>query len=163
MDSIQSLPLGKIVAIIAIFGVIFAAGKWVGYVNADRESFKDFIKEVRADIKQILKKLPSVTLAGSSPLRLTDIGKEISRKLKASTWAKEASVSLMSKVRGKHPYEIQEFCIDYMINDFVPTESMDIEIQTCAYDNGIGKDEVLKVLAVELRDELLRRLEMEGE
>lgn len=33
-------------------------GIWIGGVNSDRENFKEFMREVRDDIKTILSRLP---------------------------------------------------------------------------------------------------------
>ena len=52
-------------------GAIFAFGQWKGRVDSDRALFKGLMAEVRNDIKQILRRLPSSTVAAHSPLRLT--------------------------------------------------------------------------------------------
>ena len=142
---------------IAVLTLVFKIGDWKGHVDSDREAFKKFIEEIRNDIKKILERLPASTTSGSSPLQLTELGKSISEELKAFDWAKQIAPELIRRVKGKHPYEIQEFCLDYVTREAV-TEDMSKEIQTCAYENGVEKEEVLKVLAVELRDELLEKL-----
>ena len=43
---------------LGIAGLIFGIGAWVGAVNADRRSFKEFMTEVRDDLKKILARLP---------------------------------------------------------------------------------------------------------
>ena len=67
-----------------VAGAAFAFGTWKGKVDSDRASFKVFMKEVRDDIKEILGRLPSPTVADGSPLQLTDCGKSISERLGAS-------------------------------------------------------------------------------
>ena len=54
-------------------------GKWQEEVDTDRKAFKDFMKEIRQDIKKILERLPQRTIESTSPLRLTDLGKKISQ------------------------------------------------------------------------------------
>ena len=61
-------------------GIIFAFGQWKGRVDSDRESFKELMAEVRSDLKEILRRLPSRTLTDGSPPRLTDLGKSISAR-----------------------------------------------------------------------------------
>ena len=61
-------------------GAIFAFGQWKGRVDSDRESFKELMAEVRSDLKEILRRLPSRTLTDGSPLRLTDLDKSISAR-----------------------------------------------------------------------------------
>ena len=65
-------------------GAIFAFGQWNGRVDSDRESFKELMAEVRSDVKEILRRLPSRTLTDGSPPRLTDLGKSISAGSAAS-------------------------------------------------------------------------------
>ena len=103
-------------------GAIFAFGQWKGKVDSDRASFKEFMTEVRNDIKEILRRLPSHTLAGSSPLRLTDLGKSISERLDAPALAQDLAPLLQERIKGKTPYEIQEMCFDYIRHEYQPPE-----------------------------------------
>ena len=64
-------------------GAVFAFGQWKGRVDSDRESFKELMAEIRSDIKEILRRLPSRTLTDGSPPRLTDVGKSISARFAA--------------------------------------------------------------------------------
>lgn len=136
-------------------GTIFAFGLWKGKVDSDRASFKEFMKEVRNDIKEILRRLPSRTLAGGSPLRLTDLGKSISERLGTPVLAQGLAPLLQERIEGKTPYEIQEMCFDYIRHEYKPPDEVEALIKTCAYDNGIDRGQVVDVLAVELRDRLL--------
>ena len=135
-------------------GAIFAFGQWKGKVDSDRASFKEFMTEVRNDIKELLRR-SSHTLAGSSPLRLTDLGKSISERLDAPALAQDLAPLLQERIEGKTPYEIQEMCFDYIRHQYNPPDEVDTLIKTCAYDNGIDRGQVVDVLAVELRDKLL--------
>ena len=136
-------------------GAIFAFGQWKGKVDSDRASFKGFMTEVRNDIKEILGRLPSHTLTGSSPLRLTDLGRTISERLDAPALAQDLAPFLQERIKGKTPYEIQEMCFDYIRHEYKPPDEVEALIKTCAYDNGIDRGQVVDVLAVELRDRLL--------
>ena len=137
-----------------VAGAIFAFGQWKGKVDSDRASFKEFMKEVRNDIKEILRR-SSHTLAGSSPLRLTDLGRSVSERLDASALAQDLASLLQEQVKEKTPYEIQEMCFDYIRHEYKPPDKVEALIETCAYDNGIDRGQVEDVLAVELRDRLL--------
>jgi len=54
-------------------------------------------------------------------------------------------VGLMPRITDKQPYEIQQFCFDYVRSDFAPTPEQD----------GISTATVLEVLAIEIRDRLI--------
>ena len=66
-------PSALMAAAIAMVVGIFAAGRWVGALNVDRAWFKEFMVEVRNDIKEILRRLPPATVAKASPRALTNL------------------------------------------------------------------------------------------
>lgn len=145
-----------VVAALALAGAIFGAGKWVGAVNSDRASFKEFMAEVRDDIKEILQRLPARTVTGGSPLRLTDLGRKISEHLGAAAIARDLADEFRDRVAGKPEHEIQETCFDFIENRYVPAKDVDALIRASAYENGIEREQVLRVIAIEMRDRLLQ-------
>lgn len=147
---IENNPSIVFLAVSALVGV----GIWVGRVNSDRDAFKRFMEEVREDIKKIFERLPAKTATDQSPLKLTSLGEEISGELAASDWAKETAPAIAFEVAGKHPYEVQEFCLEYVKGN-VLSENMQEKVKTSAFEHGLNKEQVLRVLAVELRDCLL--------
>ena len=113
------------------------------------------MKEIRDDIKQIFSRLPPVPVSNESPLQLTDLGKNISSTLKGRDWAKRTASELVKQIQDKKPFEIQEFCFDYVQKEFKPTSDQDERIRACAYENGLKREQVLEVLVIELRDAIL--------
>ena len=138
-----------------VVGIIFAAGQWKGRVDSDRDIFRSTLKEIRDDIKRVFQLLPRETIGGSSPLRLTELGRSISQTLNASQWAEDASRRLADRAEGQSPYDIQVMAFDYVEKEFKPDGDMESQIKRCAYDNGLRRKQVLDVLAIELRDALL--------
>ncbi len=71
--------------------------EWKGAVDADRIMFKEFMKEVREDIREINKNIlgifsqldPPDFIDGKSPLSLTEQGQKVSKELNAASWAKK--------------------------------------------------------------------------
>jgi len=53
------------------------------------------------------------------------------------------------------PYQIQEFSNEYMKNTFEPTPEQFTKFGSCAYEHGVKYNQVLEVIAIELRDRLL--------
>ena len=159
-----------IVAGVALISAVLSAGIWIGNVNSDRRSFREFMagvqdefREVRDELKgvryklsEVLEKISSATLKEGSPLRLTDKGQAISKMLRVREWAESTGSGLLPLVKGKRPYEIQEFCFDYAKEEFDPADEQEIKIKECAYENAVTRDEVLDVFAIELRDFLLK-------
>ena len=160
-----------VVAIIAIITVAFKVISWIVSVDqgqaslktsadSDRSALRDFMKEIREDIKKIFHRLPTPAVAGSSPLRLTDFGQEIADNFGAVEWAKGLAPKLVDEVQGKEPFEIDARCGEY-VNDNWPTAFWRRKVQKCSYEMGTAENSVLNVLKVVLRDELLKLLEGE--
>lgn len=152
--------------LVAVFVLLFRTGKWVGKTEADhkglergleehKNTLSAFMVEIRDDLKRILTRLPPATVAGASPLRLTDLGKVVSQAIGAASRAEGTAPALAKRVHGKQPPEIQELCFTYVTDEFTPDEIMEARISTAAYENGIERGQVLRVLVIELRDRLL--------
>ena len=64
-----------IFVVLGVGGIIFSLGQWKGKVDEAHSTFKRtldaFMVEIRADIKRIFERLPSETVSGANPLRLT--------------------------------------------------------------------------------------------
>ena len=70
-------------AIIAVIGgatILFKFAMWMNKVNSDRDIFKDFMKEIREDIKKIhekINRIDNTTVSSGSPLHLTGLGADM--------------------------------------------------------------------------------------
>ena len=165
MEDLFSQPLTYVV-ILAIAGLIWRGGQWMGSVNTDRDSFKTFMREVRDDIKEIRSHIIRIfqkldpeasTVERGSHLRLSKLGRDLSDRLDAKDWAKRAAPTLGDAVMGMTPYQLQDFCFEYVGSlTFEDNEDLLIHIQACAFDHGLTERQVRDVLAVELRDLILQ-------
>ena len=149
------------------FGLVFGLGQWKGKVDSDRASFKEFmtgikgdLAEIRSNINRIFERLPSPRpLASGSPLRLTELGRKISARLDAGTIADSLLPQLRERSSGLQPYEIQELCFAHVREKYEPPEDVEALVLQCAFDDGLDREQVLDVIAIELRDRLLPRQE----
>ena len=139
---------------IAVIGFIIYVADWHGKVNMDRNTFREFMSEVRVDIKKILERLPSPTIESKSPIRLNDLGQNVSERLDATTWAVNESEKLVEKVENLDALGIQETAFQHA-QGFDPPGELREKMRTCAYETGIDLSGVRDVLGVELRDVLL--------
>ena len=146
-------PATWIIAGVAVLTAIVAVARWTASVDADRKNFRAFMDEVRADIKQILRRL-SPTTQTASPITLTALGREISNDIGAGGLAETLLPIVGPSVRGKTDYEVQEECIRYVLEDYEPPHEARRLILGSAYENGIDKEHVLRVIAIELRDRI---------
>ena len=155
----------NIALILTIAGVAVVIGlvnwfEWRGEVNSDREAFKKFMKKMDKKIDKLFERLGPAPVTRQSPLHLTELGEEMSEELSAKAWMGQISKSLLERVRGMSHFDIQELCFDY-IKSMDMTLAQDKKVKQCAYEHGLPRDQVLDVLAIELRDMLLRNLDME--
>lgn len=156
-------------AVLVIGGIIFAFGKWYGSVNSDRKFFKEFMSEIRKDIKEIrtnieeiFRRLPVRPLiTAKSPLSLTEFGEIVAEELDAEDWADNLAYEVWENVQGMKDYEVHEYCFDNVRTDDFTGYIRDT-IKEVAYENGINTDGVYDVLAIVLRDTILEKLQ-EGE
>ena len=84
------------------------------------------------------------------------MGQKVSKSIDAPSIVKGIAPTLRERAGGKLPYDIQELCFDFIRDEYKPVEDIEKKIKQCAYDNGISRADVMDVLAVELRDEILR-------
>ena len=144
--------------LLAILGGVGGLIYWKGQVDSDRKSFKEFMQEVRGDIKTILERIPPKTVTAGSPLQLTGFGKTIAEAFGAEEWAKESIAALgkPNEMVTKEPFQIDELCNKHVHHDLSRNEYD--RVQNCAYHHGIEPDDVLQVLRVVLREEVLNSL-----
>lgn len=167
-------PVGIPAAIALLVGV----GIWVGKVmerlgniketaDADRETFqkaitedrtrvRTILDEIRGDIKKMFHSLGQAEAVPQSPLRLTDYGRELLAGIGGEPWAARLATALKDGVQGMEAYEIQEFCFDYVENKLEPSDDEQAAMRRTAYEKGARMAQVQRVLALELRDRLLR-------
>ena len=124
-------------------------------------ALRDFMREVRDDIKAILSRLPLPEATKTSPLRLTDFGKTLSDGIAGAEWANRIADEVASQVAGMEPYEIHEFSFAYVEDDLNPSDSEEKAMRRTAYEQGARMKQILRVLAIELRDKLLARVSLE--
>ena len=137
---------------VAIGGV----GYWVGQVNSDRESFKEFMKKIEKKIDEIFDRLPPRVIAGASPVRLTEFGRKAAKDSGMDKISRQVAPDLLAHVKGMEPFQIHEYCVQY-VKELPERESA--AVAKGAYDLGLSKEDMGMVLGVLLRDELLRILE----
>lgn len=130
-------------------------GKLGGFTEFAKEVRQD-LREVRQDIKQIFLRLPPPPVAGDSPLQLTDFGERMADFMKVKSWVSDVAPSLRDEVVGKRPFEVDEFSRGFVQGRL--QDDLKESVAACAYEFGVERDAVLKVLQVVLRNELLRRL-----
>ena len=156
--------ISAITALVIVGRVVFLIGQWKGKVDEAQSAFKtsldSFMEEIRADIKRIFERIGPATATSGSPIRLTDLGRKISAHLDAGAIADSLVPQLRARVSGMQPYEVQELCFAYIRGDgYAPPDDVKALILQCAFDNGLKREQVLDVIAIELRDRLLPRQE----
>ncbi|MCY4186216.1 MAG: hypothetical protein OXC82_11790 [Rhodobacteraceae bacterium] len=151
---------------------LISIGIWIGNVNSDRNSFKEFMREIREDIKKLGKRLAKLSdditviktqksvLKTGSLISLTEFGKKISEEIGAKDFAQKEAKEFfrLDAIQSKNVYDIQRFSLEYIHIDFEPNEEYLSKMKEVSYKNGIPLGETKDVLAIELRDALLQMI-----
>ena len=135
---------------------------WKEQLDEDRAVLQKFMKEIRLDIKNIFLRLPATPqlFESGSPLRLTEFGHAIANDLDAHGWAKDLAPDLLGMVEGMQPFEVDEFSEKHVESGL--SQEFARRVAKCAFDFGIERSTVRRVLRVVLRDQLLARIEAGG-
>ena len=157
MDELLNDPMWMVFLLTGLGSVVFFSGRWVGQVNSDRKKFHELIDEIREDIKKILSRLPVYSVSQDTPLRLNELGEEIASELGLPKWARETANQHLEAVQCLKPFEIQDYCYDFLNTSFVPTLEQETMIKECAYENGLKREQVIDVFVIVLRDHLISR------
>ena len=146
---------GTVVAVVtvALITGLIKLARWTGGVDEKFKKLEDFMSEIRTDIKSIFQKFPPPIAAEQSPMRLTKYGEELSEKLHAQAWAVQIAPSLRDQIVGKKPFEIHNFCKEFVQDISVATHPGVFEQ---SYENGITDEDMKIVLEIVLRDVLLK-------
>lgn len=147
---------------ITLGGALIGIGIWIGSVNTDRVNFKEFMREIRDKIDKIFERLPPVVTVGQSPVRLTDLGRSISKELDAAAWARSAASNIQNKAQGLEAYAIQELSFAYADDAGNYSTGENSGIRRSAYEKGVDQEQVRRVFGVELRDVLLAISDMDA-
>ncbi len=146
--------------LLGLMTIVFSLGVWVANVNADRKEFKKLIKKLVNKVDRILSYLlglrDSPVITKNSPLRLTELGGQISENIGAEEWAESEADTLLEKAEGKDQFEIQTMAFDHA-GGFEPPKELFARMKASAFDNGLDLDIVRRVLGVVLRDRILNK------
>ncbi len=134
--------------------------KWKGRVDTLLERIGGDLERIGkelAELRQIVFTRFGIPLVFSkNPLQLTEHGKTVSEEITARAWVERVAGALNEEVEGKDAYEIQDFCFKYVENTDQYNDEERQAIRDTAYKRGIKAEDVLQVLAIELRDKLLK-------
>lgn len=170
---LTSVISGLIVAVAAVIAIRLTINskksdrsKWEGSVEARLVHLDKNMEKIDFKIDKISDKIFSYfshnfrkVIGSESPLRLTDFGKEIAEKLDADHMAGRLAEIIKEDVKGKEPYDIQEFSFNYVQDDAHYSDEDRRFIRNVAYEKGVSENQVREVIGIELRDKLL---EIEG-
>ena len=134
---------------------------WRGRIDGDRGAIKKFVAEIGAKIDNIQENLHellgtarAVSKPGN-PRTLTELGNKVDEFLESKGIFRDIEPLLSDRIHGMLPYQIHDACFEYIDGELEPSPEMEAVIRSCAYENGVKREDVLEVMAIELRDRLL--------
>ena len=149
-------------------------GVWKGKVDAFMESTKEQFSNLDKRLSSLEDKFMSLCnelsailgcrlYKSESPIVLTEQGEILAKEIKAKEWIDRVSVTLQNDIKGLDAYGIQNFCFEYVEKDENQySEEEKKMIRASAYKRGISTGDVRRVLAIELRDRLLKEARLEA-
>ena len=161
MENLSNYVTPIVLVLIAVIGGVIGLIQWGANVNADRKTFKEFMEEVKADIKELLRRLPPVTTAGKSPIELTDLGKKVVTMLQPDQWIEQYALQRLPHTNEMSLYQIQKDAFEFAEQELLISIQNDNSglvktIEDCAFHHGITISEVMKALGVVLRDKIFQ-------
>lgn len=158
----ESLNPVWILVVLGVGAILFKAIVWYADVNSDRDKFKEFMNEIKSDLKGIRENLaqlnlyfpPTVTVE-KSPLQLTELGASLYECLDAKTLIDEQAKGMKDQVAKMNRYQVQEHCENFFMAEYKPDDETLSKWQDCAYEKGLKMRHVHLVLSVELRNKIL--------
>jgi len=153
------------VGIVVIVGTLLAIGGWLNGLKTDREKFNKFIDKVERKLEEIFESITDLRLKTNpatqkkSPISLTELGEKVSKEIEGESVSEELAKKLSGETTDLNAYEIQKFSLDFIHNRFKPDENYSNKLKDSAYNNGLTLRETKDVLALELRDALLKSVD----
>ena len=129
-----------------------AHGDWV--------SIKKDLSYVKVLIDLLKKFLGEPTLQTTSPISLTEKGVSIASTIDSHDIARKHLETINNSIKkDANPYEIQEACFTFAQNDLLKLldEAKVDKIQAEAFEQGMELKEILKIIAVVIRDKILNK------
>lgn len=162
MEWLDVAALSVIVAVLVpVIGGLMKWSKWVGEHNNQHIVIGENMAEIKADLKHLLWRKADVILRGS-PLRLSELGVQVSEYIGAKDIAASVSEKVANSLNSDNPYDVQERCLEFFKSrEFDISEVEDI-FKKCSFEHGIKLEQVMMVCAIELRDILLRNNEQDA-
>ena len=150
---------------ISIAGVILAMWGALGKRTARVETrLGDRIvrveKRIMDEFDRVRVKLDGGPVSRRSPLELNSLGQIVTKEIRGAEWAERVAPELQDWIGVKDAYQIQEDCFEY-VEGFDFTDDELKAIRQSAYENGLPTEQVRRVLAIELRDKLLRMADLQ--
>ena len=114
--------------------------------------------ETKAGVESLKWRQSSTTTERNSVLQLSELGEAVSSDIGAQDWAVglllDMEVRDVDEFVDMQPYDVQAKCFDYVGKLDMPVDRLNV-VKTCAYKNGIDIQQVLDVLALEMRNVLM--------
>ena len=151
----QTLTFGCIIAAIALLITILKIAINVGVWKAGVDGG---IKALNTKVDRIIDTLNIDGISKSKSARtLSDLGCKISKEIDAKKLAHSLAPKLAERSKFMGEYDVQELCYEYVRYEYKPDPEIEEKMKSSAYhNNGISVHSVLAVLALELRDVLLK-------
>lgn len=184
MDTGEWIGLISLAAtiLIAVFAAIYKAGKKKGgeaqrltdvendikdnvkpEIKNLRDTMTENSKEIRDKLEEILRSMTLKQVSQSeSPRALNDFGKKVLNESEVRTIIGPKLDQIVESVRSNNPenaYQVQEMVLD-IVQELKDNTEIRNAIEQAAFKSGVSVETVLLVGGIDIRDKVLKKLEM---
>ena len=160
-----SAVAGSLIAVTAVFSLarlIYRArleeAEWKGRTDESVTSLKTTLRNIEDYLHKLFERGLREVLTDRSPVQLNDLGEAVSEHLGAKDWAQQEAARLQPRFEGQEPFEIYEGVRQYVEDDDRFSSEFQRKMRRTAYEKSVEIIQIRAVLAVELRDALLKGL-----
>ena len=158
----QTLTFGGIIVatalLITMLKIAINVGVWKAGVDGGIKALNTKVDRLNTKVDRIIDTPNIDGISKSKSARaLSDLGCKISKEIDAKKLAHSLAPKLAERSKFMGEYDVQELCYEYVRYEYKPDPEIEEKMKSSAYhNNGISVHSVLAVLALELRDVLLK-------
>lgn len=143
---------------LTLASLLLAAGGWAGWATLEVNGIDDF----GASLDELSDEVSALTsgrfhtISATSPYALTSRGQAISKNIDGENLIQPFASELAKEAAKMEPYEIHGISLDHVHAKYRENAEFKRLIGRSSYENGVTDRAVIDILAIELRDALLK-------
>ena len=160
------IAITAVVAVMALGRLIYRSriekaeknAEWKGQTDESVSNLKTTLTNIENYLRKLLERGLKEVAVDQSPKQLNEFGEAVSEHLGAKDWAREEANKLQPDLQGMEPFEFYEGSQQHVQNDSKFSTEFKRKMRETAYEKNVEMIQIRAVLAIELRDALVKIL-----